>query len=173
LIVATLASCQSPRNFAKSSRRTPVFGSPDEVEAAPNIEAAETGNGEAHPGCRCIGTTRSRRLPGYPDALGREICGAIGPNGDVRQALANAERLSARSSNPVDAFANGLAAEILGPNGLRNRYLGDADSGQGVVDVTAPLTSLEQNSLLNRGRFSTDMKSGFFDADPHFKKGAD
>lgn len=94
-------------------------------------------------------------------------------NHDVRQALANAESLSAQSSNPAEAFANGLAAEILGPGGLRNRYLGDADSGRGVVDLTAPVTSLEQTSLLNSGRFSTDMKSGFFDGDPQFKKSAD
>lgn len=92
---------------------------------------------------------------------------------DVRQALANAERLSARSSNPSAEFANGSATEILGPDGLRNRCLGDADSGRGVVDVTAPVTSLEQSSLLNRGRFSTDMNAGIFDGDPHFKKSAD
>lgn len=94
-------------------------------------------------------------------------------NHDVRQALANAERLSARSSNPSEAFTTGLASEILGPKGLRNRYLADADSGRGVVDVTAPVTSLEQSSLLSRGRFSTDMASGPFDGDPQFKKGAD
>lgn len=91
-------------------------------------------------------------------------------NHDVRQALANAESLSARSTNPSEAFTNGLATEILGPSGLRNRYLNDVDSGRGIVDVTAPVTSLEQSSLLSHGRFSTDMASGPFDDDPPFKK---
>lgn len=92
-------------------------------------------------------------------------------NFDVRQALANAERWAARTTNPAEAFSGRLAMEILGPNGLRNSYLGDADSGRGTVDLTAPVTSLEQSSLLNSGRFSTDLKKGAFDGDPSFKKG--
>jgi conjugal transfer mating pair stabilization protein TraG len=94
-------------------------------------------------------------------------------NYEVRQAVANAERSSARSPNPAEKFSESLAAEILGPDGLRSRYLGDADSGRGVVDLTAPVTSLEQSSLLNTGRFSTDLKSGPFDGDTHFKKSGD
>ncbi|WP_256213649.1 conjugal transfer protein TraG N-terminal domain-containing protein [Sphingobium sp. YR768] len=94
-------------------------------------------------------------------------------NYEVRQAVANAERSSARSPNPAEKFSESLAAEILGPDGLRSRYLGDADSGGGVVDLTAPVTSLEQSSLLNTGRFSTDLKSGPFDGDTHFKKSGD
>jgi conjugal transfer mating pair stabilization protein TraG len=91
-------------------------------------------------------------------------------NFEVRRALANAEQSAARAINPADAFSNHLATEILGPNGLRNRYLGDADSGRGTVDVTAPVTSLEQNSLLKSGRFSTDLKNGPFDGVSSFKK---
>ncbi|WP_298395594.1 conjugal transfer protein TraG N-terminal domain-containing protein [Sphingobium sp.] len=91
-------------------------------------------------------------------------------NFDVRQALANAERSAARTTNPAEVFSNHLATEILGPNGLRNRYLGDADSGRGTVDLTAPVTSLEQSSLLRSGRFSTDLKNGPDDGNPSFKK---
>jgi conjugal transfer mating pair stabilization protein TraG len=61
----------------------------------------------------------------------------------------------------------------LGSGGLRKRYLGDVTSGREVTDVTAPLTPLEQSSLLNSDRFSTDMASAAFDGDPQFKKGAD
>lgn len=94
-------------------------------------------------------------------------------NYDVRQALANAERSASQSQTPAQAFTEELAKAILGPEGIRNRYLGDADSGRGVVDPIAPLTSLEQSTLLDRGRFSTDFSAGPFDGNPDFKKGAD
>ena len=94
-------------------------------------------------------------------------------NYDVRQALANAEQSAARSPKPAEAFSTRLADEILGSTGLRNRYLGDADSGRGVVDLAAPMTSMEQVSILKSGRLSTDLKSGPFDGNPDFKKGAD
>lgn len=94
-------------------------------------------------------------------------------NYDVRQALANAERSASKSKSPAEAFTNHLANEILGADGLRNRYLGDADSARGVVDPTAPITSIEQSSLLNHGRFSTDLSSGPFDGARAFKKSVD
>lgn len=73
----------------------------------------------------------------------------------------------------IRIFATELVTEILGSGGLRKRYLGDVTSGREVTDVTAPLTPLEQSSLLNSDRFSTDMASAAFDGDPQFKKGAD
>jgi conjugal transfer mating pair stabilization protein TraG len=94
-------------------------------------------------------------------------------NYEVRQALANSEVAAARSINPAEVFANRLSEEILGSDGLRNRYIGQADSARGTADLTAPLTSLEQSSLLSSGRFSTNLRSGPFDGDPQFKKGAD
>lgn len=94
-------------------------------------------------------------------------------NFDVRQAIANSERSASQAKSPAEAFVNNLSKEILGPNGIRNRYLGEADSGRGVIDPTAPITSIEQNSLLNHGRFSTDLGAGPFDGAPAFKKGAD
>jgi conjugal transfer mating pair stabilization protein TraG len=91
-------------------------------------------------------------------------------NFDVRQALANAERSAARSANPTEAFSKRLAEEVLGPNGLRNKYLSEADSARGTADLTAPITSIEQSSLLKSGRFSTDLKNGPFDRNSTFKK---
>jgi conjugal transfer mating pair stabilization protein TraG len=91
-------------------------------------------------------------------------------NYNVRQAIANAERTASRSSNPTTAFTEQLSAEILGPQGLRNRYLGEADSGRGTADITAPVTSFEQASILNSGSFSNDLDRGPMDGDPAFKK---
>jgi len=91
-------------------------------------------------------------------------------NYDVRQAIANAEHAASKARQPADAFTNRLTSEILGPNGLRNRYLGDADSARGTTDLNAPVTSFEQSSLLYSGRFSTDLANGPTDGDGSFKK---
>ncbi len=91
-------------------------------------------------------------------------------NFDVRQAIANSERAAANSNDPAAVFADRLATEITGQHGLRNRYLGEADSARGTADLTSPLTSWEQSSLLSTGRFSNDLANGPFDGDPSFKK---
>jgi conjugal transfer mating pair stabilization protein TraG len=91
-------------------------------------------------------------------------------NYDVRQAIANAEYAASKAGQPADAFTNRLTSEILGPNGLRNRNLGDADSARGTTDLNAPVTSFEQSSLLYSGRFSTDLANGPTDGDGSFKK---
>lgn len=91
-------------------------------------------------------------------------------NYDVREAIAQAERTAARSPNPEQAFATELGRQVLGPQGLRNRYLGQADSGRGVGDVLAPLTSWEQNQILNTGRFTGDLDHSVLDGDSEFKK---
>jgi conjugal transfer mating pair stabilization protein TraG len=91
-------------------------------------------------------------------------------NHDVRQAIANAERAVARSSNPTAAFADQLSNEILGKEGMRNRYLGQADSRRSTFDLTAPLTSIEQASILNSGGLTNDLDKGPTDGDPSFKK---
>jgi conjugal transfer mating pair stabilization protein TraG len=91
-------------------------------------------------------------------------------NYDVREAIAASERAAARSSNPEAAFSRELSDRILGPTGMRNRYLQDADSGRATFDVTAPLTSIEQNSVLGSGRFSTDLDNSPGDGDSSFKR---
>lgn len=91
-------------------------------------------------------------------------------NYDVRKAIAAAERAASRAASPADAFARELDRQVLGSDGLRNRYLEQADSARGTADVTAPLTSIEQSSVLRTGRFSNDMENGPFDGDPTFKE---
>lgn len=91
-------------------------------------------------------------------------------NYDVREAIAAAERAAARSSDPAAAFSRELSDRILGPDGMRNRYLQDADSGRATFDITGPLTSVEQNSVLKSGSFSTDVDGSAGDGDSSFKK---
>src|SRR3546814_3893139 len=68
-------------------------------------------------------------------------------NYDVREAISAAERAAARSVNPETTFTSELNRQVLGPEGLRNRYLGQADSARGTADITGPMTSLEQSSI--------------------------
>ncbi|WP_404478775.1 conjugal transfer protein TraG N-terminal domain-containing protein [Novosphingobium sp. BL-52-GroH] len=92
-------------------------------------------------------------------------------NYDVRSAIAHAERDAAQSDNPAAAFTRSLSENIVGPNGLRNKYLRDADAGRGTADITSPLSTIEQGSILRSGRFSNDLDHGIFDGDPTFKEG--
>ncbi|MEN2790187.1 conjugal transfer protein TraG N-terminal domain-containing protein [Sphingomonas oligophenolica] len=94
-------------------------------------------------------------------------------NYDVREAIAAAERAASRSKAPESAFATTLSDQILGNRGLRNRYLEQADSGRGTADITGPLTSIEQSSVLSSGRFSDDLANGPFDGNPAFKERRD
>ena len=91
-------------------------------------------------------------------------------NYDVRESIAAAERAAARSDNPAAAFSRELSDRILGSEGMRNRYLQDADNGRATFDATGPLTSLEQNSVLSKGSFSTDIPGSLGDGDSSFKK---
>jgi conjugal transfer mating pair stabilization protein TraG len=91
-------------------------------------------------------------------------------NYDVRESIAAAERAAARSTNPAASFSRELSNRILGSEGMRNRYLQDADNGRATFDITGPLTSLEQNSVLAKGRFSTDIAGSPGDGDSSFKK---
>jgi conjugal transfer mating pair stabilization protein TraG len=91
-------------------------------------------------------------------------------NYEVRDSIAAAERAAARSSNPEATFSGELSSRILGNEGMRNRYLQDADDGRATFDVTGPLTSLEQNSVLAKGSFSTDIEGSPGDGDSSFKK---
>ncbi|MEJ7933985.1 conjugal transfer protein TraG N-terminal domain-containing protein [Sphingobium sp. AN558] len=90
-------------------------------------------------------------------------------NFDIRQAIANAERTSASSTSPHHAFSRELSEQILGKDGLRNRYIRDADNGRGTFDINAPVTSFEQSSVLSKGRLSNDPAGGSSDGDGSFK----
>ncbi|MDF0491101.1 conjugal transfer protein TraG N-terminal domain-containing protein [Sphingobium sp. H39-3-25] len=91
-------------------------------------------------------------------------------NYDVREAIANAERASTKSAAPEKAFSLELSRQILGSQGLRNRYLTQSSSGRGVGDWSAPLTGIEQRSILDTGRFSDDLDHSSRDGDAEFKK---
>ncbi|MBA4092373.1 MAG: conjugal transfer protein TraG [Sphingobium sp.] len=90
-------------------------------------------------------------------------------NFEVRQAIANAERSAARSASPHRSFSMELSGQILGKDGLRNRYLRDADNSRGTFDINAPITSYEQSSVLSKGRLSNDPSGGLSDGDGSFK----
>ncbi|MFB0875651.1 conjugal transfer protein TraG, partial [Sphingobium sp. sgz301304] len=94
-------------------------------------------------------------------------------NYDVRAAIAAAEMSAGRSGSPETAFAKSLSEQILGDHGLRNRYLEQADSARGTADITGPITSIEQSSVLSSGRFSDDLAHGPFDGNPEFKQRRD
>jgi len=91
-------------------------------------------------------------------------------NYDVREAISHAERAASRAADPARAFSVELGQQILGGDGLRNRYLEQADSGRGMRDWSAPLTSAEQRQILDTGRFSGDLDHGRSDGDSEFKK---
>ncbi|EJL33111.1 conjugal transfer protein TraG N-terminal domain-containing protein [Novosphingobium sp. AP12] len=91
-------------------------------------------------------------------------------NYDVRNSIAAAELAAARSRDPAASFSRELSTRILGNEGMRNRYLQDANNGRATFDVTGPLTSLEQNSVLSKGTFSTDVHGSAADGDSNFKK---
>src|SRR3546814_1013967 len=63
------------------------------------------------------------------------------------------------------SFSREMSNRILGNDGIRNRYLQDADNGRATFDITGPLTSLEQNSVLAKGSFSTDIQGSPGDGD--------
>ena len=88
----------------------------------------------------------------------------------MRDAIAAAERAAARSPNPAETFSRELSNRVLGSDGLRNRYLGDADAGRATFDATGPITSIDQNAILKSGRFSLDVDGSPGDGDSSFKK---
>jgi conjugal transfer mating pair stabilization protein TraG len=94
-------------------------------------------------------------------------------NYDVREIIASGERVAARSPRPEEAFTTALSEQLLGNGGLRNRYLEQADAGRGTVDVTAPVISAEQSSVLRSGRLLLDRDNGWSDGDPSFKERKD
>lgn len=94
-------------------------------------------------------------------------------NYDVREAMARAERAASRSASPANAFAHELSSQILGNDGLRNRYLEQADAARGTLDPSAPITSMEQSSIIRTGRMSLDPAGGPTDGDAAFKTRTD
>ncbi|MFK4873836.1 conjugal transfer protein TraG N-terminal domain-containing protein [Novosphingobium sp. ZW T3_23] len=90
-------------------------------------------------------------------------------NYDVRSVIAEAEMAASKTNNPAAAFSEILSEQMLGKDGLRNRYLDEAAFGRSIVDVNAPMSSIEQRKILNSGRLSTDRDYGWGDVDPTYR----
>jgi conjugal transfer mating pair stabilization protein TraG len=86
-------------------------------------------------------------------------------NYDVRNAITAAEHAAARSESPERAFSDELARRVIGQEGLRARYLEDARAGRGTSDITSPLISIDQSSILRTGRFYLDLDNSPEDGD--------
>ena len=134
--------------------------------------ASGSGNGRGQRGFAGIGRvggslSASTQESGTTNEIATSNLSVV--NFDVREAISNAERAAARAADPTATFANRLSSEIFSTEGLRNRYLRQADQGRGTADLNAPVTSFEQSSILRKGRFSTDLPSGPFDGDSSFK----
>lgn len=87
-------------------------------------------------------------------------------NYDVRNAIEAAAMVASKSAKPERSFTAELERQILGEAGIRSRYLDQASAGRGTLDITAPLTSLEQSKILTSGRFSGDRENGVGDGEP-------
>ncbi|MCP3732200.1 conjugal transfer protein TraG N-terminal domain-containing protein [Sphingomonas sp. MG17] len=90
-------------------------------------------------------------------------------NYDVRSAIASAEAAAAKSNDPASTFSRELSNQILGGDGLRNRYLKDGASARGTWDFSSPVTSVEQSSVLGSGRHLTDLDRSRGDGDPEYR----
>lgn len=154
----------------------------DQTSMGTDIGASISTSASDHSGQGALGSARSRSLSGNVRSnLGlsssdrgttTETASASLDivNYDVRNAISAAERGASHARSPEAAFVSELRNQVLGSEGLRNRYLREADSGRGTADLTGPLTSIEQANILGNGRFSDDLSNGPFDGDSTFKK---
>lgn len=78
-------------------------------------------------------------------------------NIDVRSAISQAERSATSATSPERAFSSELDRQIMGKDGLRDRYLVQARGGGQIADWSAPLTSMEQRHIMQTGRFVDDL----------------
>lgn len=169
-VQAVMAQTGWQRSIARSAQDQNSFAVSVQGSVAGSIESGsgKRGNSSSHASGKSGG---SLAISSVESGTTSEIVNADlnVVNYDVRQALADAERAASRSTSPHQTFSSALSEQILGPNGLRNRYLRDADNGRGTLDINAPATTLEQSSLLSKGRLSTDPAGGPSDGDMSFK----
>lgn len=172
-VQAIMAQTGWERNISRSAQDQTAFGISVKGEIGGGAVSGP-GKGNSANSSRAISGRTSGSIgvssqeSGTTNEVGNSQLNIV--NYDVRQAIANAETSAAKSANPSSAFADHLSFDILGAQGLRNRYLGDADSRRGTTDITAPLTSIEQASILSSGGFTNDLDKGPTDGNPAFKK---
>jgi conjugal transfer mating pair stabilization protein TraG len=133
--------------------------------------AVNRSSGQPHRTGQSRTTGRSGfRVGGSTKDIGTGLTGARSSidilNFDVRNAIAHAERNAAQSADPGVSFSEELGRQILGPEGLRRKYIDQASSGRAISDVLAPLTTSEQRQILETGRFKGDLDHGPEDGDP-------
>ncbi|MBT0667375.1 conjugal transfer protein TraG N-terminal domain-containing protein [Novosphingobium profundi] len=189
-VQATIAQTGWQRSLSRSAQDQTAMGTNVGIDTGAVIAASDTqasGGRGSKPAGRQLGTrsTTDRTDRTATGQFGAKVgfesrdVGSINETAqssldivsyDVRNSIAAAERAAARSKNPAAAFSRELSDRILGSEGLRNRYLQDADNGRATFDITGPLTSLEQRSVLSSGTFSTDISGSPDDGDSAYKK---
>jgi conjugal transfer mating pair stabilization protein TraG len=165
-VQAIIAQTGWSRSLSRSAQDQTSMGT--DINAS--IAGRRDGGLRAGPARRVVGDSRfgwgecqrECRLPKHGSRMTSESADAKIDivNYDVRHAIAVAERKAAQSQTPTETFTGELRNQILGKDGLRSRYLNQADAGRGTFNITAPLTSIEQSSVLKVGRFSADTGHG-------------
>ena len=143
----------------------------DEVSGGTSADF-RLGNSGASGGAR-TGTGGSRRAGGNPvqfgagystNETGRQAETASAQLNVISHDIRGAINESARASGgSAERFTQELSKRVFGDDGIRNRYLRQADSARGTFDPESPMTSAEQHSLLRSGRFTTDRAHGIGD----------
>lgn len=189
-VQAIMAQTGWQRSISRSAQDQTTMGTSVSLEAGRAIELSERNAlGDGGRGTTGRRPSPRRQTPEKTQSTSGRVSAGIGFNSqdtgstnenanatmdivnyDVRDSIAAAERAAARSNDPATTFSRELSNRILGREGMRDRYLQDADNGRGTFDITGPLTSLEQNSVLAKGSFSTDIPGSPGDGDSSFKK---
>ena len=179
-VAAIIAQTGWQRSLSRSAEHSTVdsqsLSGHITASASRSVGSAEDKDGKAGKGSSVSGTAAASLGAEITDRGGFSVAAQSSidiVNYDVREAIAGAERTAAKSARPEEAFAQELSHRVLGNDGLRNRYLEQADSGRGTVDVTGPITSLEQSSILKSGRLMSDRDDGWADGDSSFKSRRD
>ena len=164
------------RSLSRSAEKSTMMGTTWNLElgrdaGAPESPSARSSKANSMPSRRGIGA--SAGIGANSSDMGSTASTATASidivNYDVRNAIANAERVAAKSPSPERMFSEALSRQVLGDKGLRNKYLENADSGRGTWDLSAPITSTEQSKILDTGRFTTDRDHSSEDGDPAYK----
>jgi len=173
-IGAILAQTGWQRSLARTADKQSIMSSNFGVSVGASMSAGGGTDGSAR-GSEAANNRSSLGRAGGQIGFESRDSGMVGSsarssldiaNYDVRSAIAAAESVAAKSRDPAAAFSRELSRQILGADGLRNRYLQDAASGRGTWDFAAPLTSTEQSSVLATGRHTTDLDEGPGDGKP-------
>lgn len=170
-ITAMMAQTGWQRSIARSAEDQTSMGTDINADVSAGTSTGSGHGGSSAFGSVGVGAGFQSSDRGITSENARSTVDIV--NYDVRNAIAAAEMKASASSEPERALAAELYSRTLGNSGLRNLYLEQADSARGTADIEAPVTSVEQSSILSRGRFSDDIPDGPFDGDPTWKERRD